>query len=211
MSTSGIKTIAVALAALCLLSSTVSSQEQAPAVPTYTNDGGLKLPEHYREWVYLSTGFDMSYRPTMQMGHHMFDNVFVDPESYRLFLKTATWPDKTMLVLEERGARDRGSINRTGNYQDLEIMGLEVHLKDETRFPDKWAFFAFDSKPVGKLLPRTADCYSCHAAHGAVDTTFVQFYPTLLPLATSKGTLARSYLAEEAVANSATTRGEGQH
>ena len=207
---SGIKKTAVAVAALCLLSSMVSSQEQSSAVPTYTSDGGLKLPEHYREWVYLSTGFDMSYRPAMQMGHHMFDNVFVDPESYRVFLKTATWPDRTMLVLEVRGARGRGSINRTGNYQDGEIMSLEVHLKDEMRFPNRWAFFAFDDTPIGKLVPEAADCYSCHAAHGAVDTTFVQFYPTLLPLATSKGTLSRSYLAEEAAANSATTRRQGQ-
>ena len=211
LSMSGIKTIAVAVPLLCQLSSTVSSQEQASGVPTYTSNGGLKLPEHYREWVYLSTGFDMSYRSAPQMGHHMFDNVFVDPESYRLFLKTGTWPDKTMLVLEVRAARDRGSINRTGNYQDVELIGLEVHLKDEKRFPDKWAFFEFDGEPVGKLVPRTADCYSCHAAHGAVDTTFVQFYPTLLPLATSKGTLARSYLAGEAVANPGTPRPEGQH
>jgi len=211
LSMSGIKTIAVAVPVLCLLSSTVSSQEQASGVPTYTSNGGLKLPEHYREWVYLSTGFDMSYRSAPQMGHHMFDNVFVDPESYRLFLKTAAWPDKTMFVLEVRGARGRGSINRTGNYQDVEIMGVEVHLKDETRFPGKWAFFEFDGEPVGKLVPRTADCYSCHAAHGAVDTTFVQFYPTLLPLATSKGTLARSYLAEEAAANPAATPREGKH
>ena len=208
---SGSRTIAVAVAALCLLPSILSSQEQAPAVPTYTSDGGLKFPEHYREWVYLSTGFDMSYRPAKRMGHHMFDNVFVDPESYRVFLKTATWPDKTMLVLQVRGARGRGSINRTGNYQDVEIMGVEVHLKDETRFPGKWAFFEFDGEPVGKLVPRTADCYSCHAAHGAVDTTFVQFYPTLLPLATSKGTLARLYLAEEAAANPAATPREGKH
>jgi len=207
---SGIKKTAVAVAALCLLSSMVSSQEQSSAVPTYTSDGGLTFPEHYREWVYLSTGFDMSYRPAMQMGHHMFDNVFVDPESYRVFLKTATWPDRTMLVLEVRGARGRGSINRTGNYQDGEIMSLEVHLKDEMRFPNRWAFFAFDDTPIGKLVPGAADCYSCHAAHGAVDTTFVQFYPTLLPLATSKGTLSRSYLAEEAAANSATTRRQGQ-
>ena len=187
------------------------NSEKNSNAPMYTQDGKLKFPANYREWVYLSTGFDMSYRPTMQMGHHMFDNVFVDPQSYRAFLKTATWPDKTMFVLEERGARDHGSINRTGNYQDVEIMGLAVHLKDERRFPDKWAFFEFDGKAAGRLVPRTADCYSCHAAHAAVDTTFVQFYPTLLPLATSKGTLARSYLAEEAVANPATSPHEAQH
>ena len=199
-----IMTAAVAVSALCLLSSAMSGEEQAPTVPTYTSDGGLKPPEHYREWVYLSTGFDMSYRLATQAGHHTFDNVFVNPESYRWFLKTGTWPDKTMLVLEVRGARGRGSINRTGNYQDQEVMSLEVHIKDETRFRDRWAFFAFEGNAVGKLLPPTADCYSCHAAHAAVDTTFVQFYPTLLPLATSKGTLSNAYLADEAAAGPTT-------
>ena len=46
------------------------------------------------------------------------------------------------------------------------------------------------------MIPQTADCYSCHAAHGAVDTTFVQFYPTLLPIAKSKGTLSAGYRKE---------------
>jgi len=202
---SSTKMTAVAVfAVFCVLSSVVSSQQDAPAVAAYTSEGGLMFPEHYREWVYLSTGFDMSYRPAMRMGHHMFDNVFVDPGSYGQFLKTGKWPDKTILVLETRTARERGSINRSGNYQGPDIMGLEVHIKDETRFPDTWAFFAFEGKPVGKLMPPTADCYSCHAAHAAVDTTFVQFYPTLLPLATSKGTLAPSYLSEEAGAHSVT-------
>src|SRR5580698_4255580 len=75
------------------------------AAPEYTGDGQMKLPEHYREWVYLTTGFDMSYNPEgMQMGHHMFDNVFVNPEAYRAFAETGKWPDKTMFVLEGRRA-----------------------------------------------------------------------------------------------------------
>ena len=39
-------------------------------------------------------------------------------------------------------------------------------------------------------------CYSCHSDHAAVDTTFVQFYPTLLPIAKSKQTLSAAYLKE---------------
>jgi hypothetical protein len=35
--------------------------------------------------IYLTTGFDMSYNPALRMGHHMFDNVFVNPEAYRSF------------------------------------------------------------------------------------------------------------------------------
>ncbi|HYU45886.1 MAG TPA: cytochrome P460, partial [Terriglobales bacterium] len=38
----------------------------------------------------------------------------------------------------------------------------------------------------------------CHEQHGAVDTTFVQFYPTLLEIAKKKGTLAQGYMKEEA-------------
>jgi len=169
-------------------------------IPEYTSDARLKLPKQYREWIYLSTGFDMSYNPAMQMDHHMFDNVFVNPEAYKAFLETGTWPDKTMLVLEARGAKNKGSINQKGNYQGTEVMGIEVHVKDESRFPGKWAFFGFDGGSgdgkTAKMIPSAADCYSCHAAHAAVDTTFVQFYPTLLPIATAKGTLSMAYSKE---------------
>jgi hypothetical protein len=168
--------------------------------PEYTGDAQLKLPENYRQWVYLTTGFDMSYNPAMQMDHHMFDNVFVNPEAYKVFVETGTWPDKTMLVLEVRGAQSKGSINQKGNYQGGEVMGIEVHTKDEARFPGKWAFFGFDDGKTAKMIPTTADCYSCHTAHAAVDTTFVQFYPTLFTIAKSKGTLSAAYQKEAGAA-----------
>jgi hypothetical protein len=38
--------------------------------------------------------------------------------------------------------------------------------------------------------------YLSSGAHAAVDNTFVQFYPTLLPIATAKGTLSAAYKAE---------------
>jgi len=141
----------------------------------------------------------MSYNPAAQApDHHTFDNVFVNPESYKAFLETGTWPDKTVMVLEVRGAEGRGSINQRGNFQKTEVMGLEVHVKDEARFQGKWAFFGFDGGKTAKMIPTTASCYSCHSEHAAVDTTFVQFYPTLLPVAKSKGTLSAAYLKEMA-------------
>jgi cytochrome P460 len=194
------KTKLLLLVATVLLFSAAFRQYPGPSSsgPEYTNDAQLKLPEHYREWVYVTTGFDMSYNPAMQMDHHMFDNVFVNPEAYKAFVQTGTWPDKTMLVLEGRGAEGRGSINKSGNYQGTETMGVEVHIKDEGRFPGKWAFFGFDGAKTAKMVPTTASCYSCHAEHAAVDTTFVQFYPTLLPIAKAKGTLSSSYQKEVA-------------
>ena len=164
----------------------------------YTSDGQLRVPENYRDWVYLSTGFDMSYLPNRSADHHMFDNVFVNPAAYKQFIETGTWPDKTIFVLEIRGAEQRGSINQGGNYQASDVMGLDIHVKDEARFQGKWAFFNFSGEKNSKMIPQTADCYSCHQAHGAVDTTFVQFYPTLLPIAKSKGTLSAGYQKEAA-------------
>jgi Cytochrome P460 len=194
--TSHMLTIVKMTVLLATLLVTLAVPVQETADPQYTSDGQLQLPEHYREWVYLTSGFDMSYTAPMDMGdRHIFDNVFVSPASYQAFQKTGTWPDKTELVLEQRNAQGRGSINQKGNYQG-KLIAIEVHVKDEKRFPGKWAFFGFGEGKAGKMIPASADCYSCHADHGAVDTTFVQFYPTLLPIAGSKGTLSAAYLKE---------------
>jgi len=193
------KSSALLLVVIVVSAAAVLESRTPPALgPEYTSDSQLKLPENYRQWVYLTTGFDMSYNPTMAMGHHMFDNVFVNPESYKSFVETGTWPDKTMLVLEGRMGEDKGSINQRGSYQGTEIMGIEIHVKDEARFPGKWAFFIFDDAKTAAMVPANMECYSCHAQHAAVDTTFVQFYPTLLPIAKSKGTLSPAYLKESA-------------
>jgi len=161
-------------------------------VPRYAANGDMLAPARYREWIYLSTGIDMSYNPKVAAADHsMFDNVFVNPAAYRSFVTTGTWPDKTVLVLEVRGAESKGSINQRGHFQGEGLMGFEAHVKDVARFKGGWGFFDFDSpEKNGTLIPSGAPCYSCHQAHGAVDTTFVQFYPTLLPIARKKKTLA---------------------
>ena len=191
------------LAVLTLYYAADSMRAQSPAknthAPRYTADGKMEFPADYREWIFLSSGVDMSYNPRgMAMGHSMFDNVFVNPESYKAFMETGTWPDKTVMVLEVRGGATKGSINHTGHFQTAELMGTEVHVKDETRFPNKWAFFEFDDDTPSKMVPTSADCYSCHAKSAAVDTTFVQFYPTLLQVAKKKNTLSPAYVKEAA-------------
>jgi hypothetical protein len=171
----------------------------SPNAPAYAKNGAMLPPANYREWIYLTSGLDMSYTAkAMDMGGmSMFDNVFVNPEAYRSFLATGTWPDKTVMILEGREARSKGSINQHGHFQAVGVADLEVHVKDEARFPGKWAFFAFDApNKNGTLIPQNAPCYKCHAEHGAVDTSFVQFYPTLLPVAQAKGTLSTEYVKE---------------
>jgi hypothetical protein len=189
------------LAALLMAQDTPKAAPNNSTTPVYTADGRLVFPTNYREWIYLTTGMDMDYNPDPAMaGHSMFDNVFVNPEAYKAFVATGTWPDKTMLVLEGRMAANKGSINKSGHYQTNDVMNQSVHIKDEARFPGKWAFFGFDEGKPSKQISKEAACYSCHEQHGAVDTTFVQFYPTLLEIAKKKGTLAQGYLKEETAA-----------
>jgi Cytochrome P460 len=167
----------------------------SPDAPRYAAGGRLILPADYREWVFLSSSIDMSYSATPV---HQFDNVFAPRAAYRAFLKTGVWPDKTVLILENRGAASKGSITKSGQFQNGEVIGLEAHVKDAQRFKGGWGFFAFEGGKPGEMFPYTAACYACHQAHAAADTTFVQFYPTLLPVATRQGTLNPAYVAAEA-------------
>ncbi len=161
--------------------------------PQYTEDGQLVLPERYREWVFLSSGMGMTYGPlgTGRRFPRMFDNVFVNPEAYRSFLDTGHWPDKTVFVLEVRYAASHGSINKDGHFQ-TDVSGVEALVRDEGRFEKKWGFFGFDTRGgqpsrSGRPIGPEAGCLACHTANGAVDGTFVQFYPTLLEVAREEG------------------------
>jgi hypothetical protein len=178
--------VVVALLALSL----VTLRAQSPD-PRFTSDGQLIRPDNYREWIYLSSGLGMTYgleTAAPSAGGERFDNVFVTPQAYKAFLQTGTWPDKTMFILEVRSSTTKGSINRGGHYQE-HVVGLEAHVKDEARFPNKWAFFDLGTTaPSAKPLAANSRCQTCHAKNGAVDETFVQFYPTLLPIAQAKHT-----------------------
>ena len=178
---------------LSLLWITLPAQIAGPNEPRYTGDGQLMRPDKYREWVFLSSGLGMTYglveTAVANAFPERFDNVFVTPEAYKAFLQTGTWPDKTMFALEIRYSTTKGSINKGGYYQEG-IAALEIHLKDQKRFPSKWAFFGFGTADqTAKPFPANSACQTCHAKNGAVDETFVQFYPTLLPVAKAKGTL----------------------
>jgi hypothetical protein len=160
--------------------------------PQFSADGALIPPAGYREWVFLSSGLDMSYSEAPSMlGHSMFDNVFVDSASWTAFKQSGHWPDKTIFAMETRGASTKGSINKQGHYQTEDLMGLEFHVRNESRFKGGWGFFASSGTGPAMLLPETAPCYACHLAHGAVDTTFTQFYPTAKAIATKAGTFRR--------------------
>lgn len=168
--------------------------------PRFTKNGELLRPHDYREWVYLTSGLGMTYgpaAPTTATHSPMFDNVFVNREAYREFLRTGIWPEKSMLILEVRRSEEKVSINNGGRTQG-EVVAIEAAVKDRKRFPEGgWGYFSFDADQglaeKVKVLPQTASCYPCHQNKAAVEHTFVQFYPTLFEVAKRLGTVKPSY------------------
>jgi hypothetical protein len=169
------------------------------ADPEFTSNGELVRPKNYREWVFLSSGVGMTYsRPVAPGSAPLFDNVFVEPSAYRKFMETGAWPEKTIFVLEQRNSGTTGCLSNDGCRYQVDIAGVAAEVKDTARFKGGCGFFGFGPNvSSAKLLGPTANCYTCHPQNGAVENTFVQFYPTLLEVARAKGTLKASYLQQQ--------------
>ncbi len=169
--------------------------------PRFSAAGMLQRPDDYREWNFVTTGLGMTYGPTQPAAGdpRFFDNVFVNRASYREFLKTGQWPDKTMFVLEIRSSEAKVSIDNGGQTQGSRIIAIEAAVKDVNRFKETggWGYFDFgggtELKAEMPALPKSATCYACHQANTAVENTFVQFYPTLFDVARRMGTVKPTY------------------
>jgi hypothetical protein len=181
----------------CLAGLSMSAQAPAGDGPQYTADGKLVRPTAYREWIFVTSGLGMTYGPNASSAASpRFDNVFVNPTSYRGFMQTGRWPDKTIMILEIRSSASEGSINRAGHFQ-TDVVAVEAAVKDESRFPGQWSYYDFGRGSALQEsrvpLPKTASCYACHSKNAAVEWTFVQFYPTLFAVAQRMGTVNPTY------------------
>lgn len=187
----------VAGTALTAVLAGAAAQEPAAGAPEYRDGDALVLPADYRSWPFIGAGLGMAYADEggtpEQAENPPFSHAFVNPPAYRHFMDTGSWPDGTVFVLEFRASASQSSINTSGHFA-TDLIGLEAEVKD-SRFADGWAYYAF--RQGGELMdvaePLSAEaaapCVECHTDHGAVERTFVQFYPTLLDVAREKGTL----------------------
>jgi hypothetical protein len=170
---------------VCFVALGAQAQDRDSPKPQYDGQN-LVRPENYREWIFLSSGLGMNYNPAGG-GAEMFTNVFVPQWSYHQFLATGKWPDKSIFVVEERESQNKGSINKGGHFQ-TDFAGMGVEVKDESRFPEKWAYFNFSGETKTAAARPQAACWQCHNDNAAVEHTFVQFYPTLKDVAIKFGT-----------------------
>jgi len=174
------------LAALIIalsLNHNVAANSASANLPSYAADGKLVLPANYRDWTFLTSGFGMNYSAGTSF-RPMFTNVYVTPEAVQGFKSTGKWPDKSMFIVEIYSPASHGSINKGGHYQDT-FAGLDVEVKDSSR-EQEWSYYNFGAgETVGEAIVGPG-CNNCHSKNGAVEHTFVQFYPTLLDFAIEK-------------------------
>ncbi len=152
--------------------------------PAYTSSGELVRPEGYREWMFAGSNLGMGYDESPKTTQ-LYHNVYLQREAYEQYKKTGEFPEKTMLIMDRFAMGTKESINKNGSFNGAHG-GIEVALKDSTRFKEKWAYFVFFDG-AGKTLPSAkaqapGRCWACHKTHGAVDNVFVQFYPALREL-----------------------------
>ena len=176
MTTMRRRTASVLAVGLSLTAMTAGSQPPSDG-PRYQNGTDLVRPADYRSWPFIGAGLGMTYdgeRGTQAASpdNPRFTHAFVNPTAYAHFMRTGSWPDGTVFMLEFRASQTEGSINRAGRFA-TQLTFLEAEVKD-ARFPDGWAFYAFGPgnqlASVAKPLAGAdvAPCVECHSEHGAL-------------------------------------------
>lgn len=189
---------AVVLTAIALGVGMVDGAEsgtEGMRIPQYTADGHLIRPTDFREWIFVGSSLGLSYFGAEPPDRDpVFHHIYIQPEAYREYAESGTFPEKTMLIMENYSAGTKESNttaeilkdkkefqNLHGQFEDQRV-GLEVALKDSEHFEDGWAYFMFGTgdtlRETAKAFPK-ATCWDCHNDHAADDNVFVQFYPVL--------------------------------
>jgi hypothetical protein len=185
---------------LLVLGALATGADPQPAArPKYTKTNELVLPSGYHTWVFAGSNLSLKYHSDLAKSvsrkstrpeseeYGDFHNIYIDRAAYEHFLKTARFPDPTVLVMEVFRAekQDSDGILKGGQFEG-ERIGLEVAVKDSNRPGGgvPWAYYIFQEakgrtpKNSAQALPDGA-CYDCHRKHASKDNVWVQFYPML--------------------------------
>lgn len=172
---------------------TVSAQDTSITQAAFNTDGSAVRPEGYREWVFVGAPLTPNALNGGAAPFPEFHIVYVEPSAFAAYSATGEWPEGTQIVKElttvyQNDNDEVGASTEVSGrgFQQGEFSGLELTVKDSTRFSDMpggWAYFSFGHKPEPYEETATAfpaeSCNACHAANAADDFVFTQFYPVL--------------------------------
>jgi hypothetical protein len=166
--------------------------EEQKTLPVFEGKTTLLRPLNFREWVFVGSSRGLSYAanpPAQNQGasggmSEMYHNVYITPNAYREFAKTGKFAEGTMLAMEMASSDTKREPGLQGSFEK-ELIGLEVSVKDSSRFESGWAYFNFSNgagsayKEKAEPFPASAGCVSCHKQNAETDNVFTQFYPVL--------------------------------
>lgn len=153
--------------------------------PTFNAKGELIRPDtSYREWVYIGTPLTPNELNPPEAPFPEFHNVYIHPDDFDHWRRTATFPDGTVIIKELVLVGAKQATSGKGYFMG-DFAGLEATIKDKERFKDasgNWAYFSFGhSYPLADSAAPfpAAACSACHTASAADDHVFTQYYPIL--------------------------------
>jgi hypothetical protein len=143
----------------------------------------LIRPHHYRDWILLSD--PSAARATSsdrgRSGPARTPRVYIDPDAYRAYVGTGTFPEGTVMIWEAGRGAPRAMRDPHG-----QMPVLLASVKDRSRFDVGWGFFVFTGehgtvKSMVRPEPEPSGCRRCHLAEAETDSVFTQFYSALRP------------------------------
>ena len=173
------------------LLSLAQSQEPQAWGPQWTADGELRLPNDFRQWVFLGSPLTPNALNGGNAGFPEYHNVYVHPHVFQQYRETGAWPEGTILLKELQLTRpgahpDGSSVEASGRgYFPAALNGIDISVKDSTRFKETqgWGFFNFGHHappyPKTAVAQPAEACAACHAAN-ATEMVFSVFYSPIL-------------------------------
>jgi hypothetical protein len=182
--------IVVLIGMVAFVVSAPPATTQSSDPPQYDSSGNLLRPVGFETWAFVGSNLGLSYESTTD--DLEFHNVYISPQAYTEFVKTQTFPDRTVFVIDRRTAGDRNQDPthelKAGHYNDKRL-GILAAVKDlnhprPTGSTTLWAYYEFDMKgnqmPDSRKAEDAANCENCHAKVNAkTDNVWVPFYPIL--------------------------------
>jgi hypothetical protein len=177
-----------------------TSYEHIQIEPEWTDEDklSLKLPENFRQWVFIGAPLTPHALNGGRANFPEFHNVYVQPEAFQYYRDHGVWPEGTIMFKElqlvdshgKDGVQEDGSRYEPSGrgYFPGAVNGTDAAVKDSTRFAESknWGYFNFGhhAPPYAAEAPAApiAACAGCHIANASEDMVYIEFYRPILDI-----------------------------
>ena len=169
---------------------TVNAATRARYLPEYSAAGDLILPKNFHDWVYVGSPLTPNALNGGSANFPEFHNVYIEPGSYDVYVKTGKFPEGTIffkeLQLTLKGENPDGSRTEPSGrgFFPGPFNGADVSVKDTKRYASSggWGYYNFnhhEPKAATAKVREKSECAFCHIASAKKDEIWTQFYPLL--------------------------------